>query len=60
MIDRQIQLVREEHPRVCGENSLILTSPVRLSGTSPRMRENEYLRGSIADVRGTSPRMRGK
>ena len=31
-------LTSAEHPRVCGENSLILTSPVRLSGTSPRMR----------------------
>ena len=38
MIDRQIQLAREEHPRVCGENHLSYLISLFKIGTSPRMR----------------------
>ena len=55
-----IELHREEHPRVCGENSRNPPPPLPMRGTSPRMRENLWPPGVRHTGGGTSPRMRGK
>ena len=50
---------RGDHPRVCGEHS-VLCSPRRLrSGSSPRMRGATGTDGKPSDTAGSSPRMRG-
>ena len=53
-------VMQREHPRVCGENAMVVISFSMVSGTSPRMRGKRFESGRGHDRTRNIPAYAGK